>query len=254
MDSYSSSGLGTYYPYLSGSELKVDFTPNVGIAVTINTIQVAFGSTTSVGIGTYDMKHARLEGRSTSIASTSTPSPIIISEYPDIYDAAYFIVQVSDNTNNVHQISEVALIDDGTDVYITEYANVDTLSGLGTIGAQKTSSVVDLTFTPLPNIDVDVKVYLNALRYEDDEKDIIDFVNSEIQTDYGTYEGTDVDIKRAFNLTHKNDPIFERYFVGDSSSVVNVNSNTISIPNHFFVTGEEVRYINAGAGTTQQLE
>ena len=252
-DSYSSSGLGTYYPYLSGSELKVDFTPNVGIAVTINTIQVAFGSTTSVGIGTYDMKHARLEGRSTSIASTSTPSPIIISEYPDIYDAAYFIVQVSDNTNNVHQISEVALIDDGTDVYITEYANVDTLSGLGTIGAQKTSSVVDLTFTPLSNIDVDVKVYLNALRYEDDEKDIIGFVNSEIQTDYGTYEGTDVDIKRAFNLTHKNDPIFERYFAGDSSEVVNVNSNTISIPNHFFVTGEEVRYINAGAGTTQAI-
>ena len=253
LDSYSSSGLGTYYPYLSGSELKVDFTPNVGIAVTINTIQVAFGSTTSVGIGTYDMKHARLEGRSTSIASTSTPSPIIISEYPDIYDAAYFIVQVSDNTNNVHQISEVALIDDGTDVYITEYANVDTLSGLGTIGAQKTSSVVDLTFTPLPNIDVDVKVYLNALRYEDDEKDIIDFVNSEIQTDYGTYEGTDRDIKRAFDLTHKNAPIFEKYFAGDSSSVVNVNSDTISIPNHFFVTGEEVRYINAGAGTTQAI-
>jgi hypothetical protein len=252
-DSYSSSGLGTYYPYLSGSELKVDFTPNVGIAVTINTIQVAFGSTTSVGIGTYDMKHARLEGRSTSIASTSTPSPIIISKYPDIYDGAYFIIQVSDNTNNVHQISEVALIDDGTDVYITEYANVDTLSGLGTIGAQKTSSVVDLTFTPLPNIDVDVKVYLNALRYEDDEKDIIDFINSEIQTDYGTYEGTDVDIKRAFNLTHKNDPIFERYFAGDSSVVVNVTSNTISIPNHFFVTGEEVRYINAGAGTTQAI-
>lgn len=252
-DSYSSSGLGTYYPYLSGSELKVDFTPNVGIAVTINTIQVAFGNTTSVGIGTYDMKHARLEGRSTSIASTSTPSPIIISEYPDIYDGAYFIVQVSDNTNNVHQISEVALIDDGTDVYITEYANVDTLSGLGTIGAQKTSSVVDLTFTPLPNIDVDVKVYLNALRYEDDEKDIIDFINSEIQTDYGTYEGTDVDIKRAFNLTHKNDPIFERYFSGNSSEVVNVTSDTISIPNHFFVTGEEVRYINAGAGTTQAI-
>jgi hypothetical protein len=252
-DSYSSSGLGTYYPYLSGSELKVDFTPNVGIAVTISTIQVAFGSTTSVGIGTYDMKHARLEGRSTSIASTSTPSPIIISEYPDIYDAAYFIVQVSDNTNNVHQISEVALIDDVTDVYITEYANVDTLSGLGTIGAQKTSSVVDLTFTPLPNIDVDVKVYLNALRYEDDEKDIIDFINSEIQTDYGTYEGTDVDIKREFELTHKNDPIFERHFIGSASTVVNTTSNVISIPNHFFVTGEQVKYTHAGAGTTQAI-
>ena len=33
------------------------------------------------------------------------------------------------------------------------------------------------------------------------------------------------DIKRAFNLTHKNDPIFERYFEGDNSStIVDINS------------------------------
>jgi hypothetical protein len=48
------------------------------------------------------------------------------------------------------------------------------------------------------------------------------------------YEGTDRDIKRAFDLTHKNAPIFEKYFMQESSSsVVNVNSDTISIPNHF---------------------
>ena len=255
LNSYSSTGLGTYYPYLSGGQLKVDFTPNVQVTTTvnINAIQVAFASTTTVGVGTYDMKHARLEGRSTSIASTSTPTPISISSYPDIYDSAYFIVQISDNTNNNHQLSEVALIDDDTNVYVTEYGVINTLSGLGTIGAQRTSSIVELTFTPLANIDVDVKVYLNALRYEDDDKDVIDFLNSEIQTDYGTYEGTDVDIKRAFNLTHKNDPIFERYFIGSSSEVVNANSDTIFIPNHFFVTGEEVEYINAGTGTIQAI-
>ena len=252
-DSHSSSGLGTYYPYLSGSDLKIDFTPNVGSVVTVNTIQVLFANTTSVGIGTYDMKHARLEGRSTSIASTSTPSPSIISEYPDAYDSAYFIVQVSDNTNNIHQISEVALIDDGTDVYITEYANVNTFSGLGTIGAQRTSSAVDLIFTPLPNIGVDVKVYLNALRYQDDEKDILSFVNSEIQTVYGTYEGSERDIKRAFNLTHKNDPIFERYFEGYNSSIVDIENDFIIIPNHFFVSGELVKYSTGIVGTENSI-
>ena len=250
---YSNSGLGTYYPYISNSQLKVDFTPNVGIAMTVNTIQVAFASTTSVGVGTIDIKHARLEGRSTSIASTSIPLPIIISEYPDIFDSAYFIVQVSDNTNNIHQLSEIVLIDDDTSVYVTEYGNINTLSGLGTVGAQKTSSIVNLTFTPLPNVGVDVKVYLNALRSQDDEKDAIDFLNSEIQTNYGIYEGTDNDVKRAFNITHKNDPIFERYFVGSSSTIVNTISNIISIPNHFFVTGEQVRYIHAGVGTTQAI-
>jgi hypothetical protein len=251
---YSSSGLGTYYPYLSGSQLKVDFIPNIGVSTAIvNTIQVAFASTSTVGVGTYDIKHARLEGRSTSIASTPTPIPVNICEYPDTYSAAYFIVQVSDNTNNIHQLSEVALINDSTDVYITEYGKIDTMYSLGTIGSQKTSSIIDLTFTPLPNIDIDVKVYLNALRCQDDEKDSVSFFDSKIKTDCNIYEGTDVDIKRAFGLTHKNDPIFERYFVGSSSTIVNINSNIISIPNHFFVTGEEVRYINAGAGTSQAI-
>jgi hypothetical protein len=255
LTSYSSAGLGTYYPYLSGSQLKVDFTPSVGVNVTVNTIQVAFASTTTVGVGTYDMKHARLEGRSTSIASTSTPTPIGISSYPDIYDSAYFIVQVSDNTNNNHQLSEIALIDDDTNVYATEYGIINTLSGLGTIGAQRTSSVVELTFTPLPNIGVDVKVYLNALRCEDDDKDILDFLNSEIQTTCEDYEGTESSIKRAFNISHKNSPIFEKYFIGSASTVVNTTSDVIYLPNHFFVTGEKVKYSNstAGAGSTNAI-
>jgi hypothetical protein len=42
LDAYSSSGLGTYYPYISGSQLKVDFYPNTGIAVTFNTFQTTF--------------------------------------------------------------------------------------------------------------------------------------------------------------------------------------------------------------------
>jgi hypothetical protein len=254
LNSYSSSGLGTYYPYLSGSQLKVDFIPNIGVSTAIiNTIQVAFASTSTVGVGTYDIKHSRLEGRSTSIASTSTPIPVTISEYPDTYDGAYFIVQISDNTNNIHQLSEVSIINDNTNTYITEYGNINTMHSLGTIESQKTSSIIELTFTPLPNIDTDVKVYLNALRCQDDEKNSISFFDSKIKTNCNIYEGTDTDVKRAFDLTHKNDPIFERYFVGSSSTVVNVNSDIISIPNHFFVTGENVRYINAGEGTSQAI-
>ena len=255
LTSYSSTGFGTYYPYLSGSQLKVDFTPNVGIAVTVNvnTIQIAFATNTTVGVSTHDMTHARLEGRSTSIASTSTPTPVVIGEYPDVYDGGYFIVQASDNTNNIHQLSELTLVDDDNNVYATEYGIINTLSGLGTIGAQKTSPTMELTFTPLPNIDVDVKVYLNALRYDQINKDQIDLSNSKIQTNYGVYQGTDSDIRSNFQLTHKNDPIFERFFIGSASTIVNTISDIISIPNHFFVTGEEVRYVSAGAGTSQAI-
>ena len=278
-NSFSSSGLGTYYPYIVGSQLNVDFIPNVGIAATINTIKVLFSgfglnfesfSSSSItldstnytfdnsgdftiGIGTYQMKHALLEGRSVSIASSSAPVPIEVCQYDDFYDGSYLIVQVSDDVNNIHQISEVALIDNDTGVYITEYGNLNTLSGLGTIGAQKSSSLVSVTFTPLPDIDVNVKVYLNALRNQDDEKDVISFINSEIQTDNATYEGTERDIKRSFNLTHKNDQIFERYFEGDNSNIVSIASSTITIQNHFFVSGERIKYDNGGNGSDQSI-
>jgi hypothetical protein len=252
-DAFSNSGLGTYYPYISGSQLNVDFIPNVGVAATINTINVLFGSTSSVGVSTYEMNHASLQGRSVSIASTSTPVPTEICKYSDFYDGSYLIVQVSDNTNNTHQISEVALIDNDNDVYITEYGNLNTLSGLGTIGAYRSSPSVIITFTPLPNIDVNVKVYLNALRNQDEEKDAISFINSQIQTDHAPYVGTEIDIKRAFNLTHKNDPIFERYFAGDDTSIVSVASSTIAIKNHFFVSGELVKYDNVNEGSVQSI-
>ena len=79
-------------------------------------------------------------------------------------------------------------------------------------------------------------------------------VNSTIETGFAEYTGTNRDIKRAFTLTHNNDPIFERYFLGNDSSVVSVDGNTIRIPNHFFVSGEELKYHHAGVGNTQAIE
>jgi hypothetical protein len=258
-NAYSTPGLGTYHAYLSGSQLKLDFIPRVGVAATVNAIQIGFTTSTDVGVGTFNMKHASLEGRSTSIASTSTPTPVVISSYPNFYGGAYFIVQISDTTNNINQLSEIVAINNDTivgddTVYMNEYAYINTISsnnssGLGTIGISTTSTTIDLVFTPLPSIDINAKVYLNALRFQDDDRDIISFLNASIQTTYALYEGTDVDIKRAFNLTHKNSPIFERYFVGSASTIVNTTSNTISLPNHFFVTGEQVKYSNSNSIT-----
>ena len=259
INAYSTPGLGTYRAYLSGSQLKLDFIPRVGVAATVNAIQIGFTTSTNVGVGTFNMKHASLEGRSTNIPATPTPTPVVISSYPNFYGGAYFIVQISDTTNNIQQLSEIVAINNDTSVgddtvYMNEYAYINTIpsnnsSGLGTIGISTTSTTIDLVFTPLPSIDINAKVYLNALRFQDDDRDIINFLNASIQTTYALYEGTDVDIKRAFNLTHKNSPIFERYFVGSASTIVNTTSNTISLPNHFFVTGEQVKYSNSNSIT-----
>ena len=257
------SGFGTYHPYISGSNLIVDFIPNAGVAATINTIQVAISSEGISGIGTVDLKHARLEGRSTNISSSATPGIHTIGTYPDDYDAAYFVVQVSDTTNGRHQMSEVFVVDDyiasletgGT--YDTEFGVVETVTGLGTIGSRLVNSAgigtVELLFTPIANINANVKVYMNSLRIQDDSKDEISFNNATIRTGFGNYEGTERSIKRSFDLRHKNDPIFVKEFVGSASTIVSISANTIRLPNHFFVSGESVRYVHAGSGTTMAI-
>jgi hypothetical protein len=63
-----------------------------------------------------------------------------------------------------------------------------------------------------------------------------------VNSGYGFYEGTFFDVKRAFNLKSKGSLIFERYFDGNNVGVVSTSNNTIYIPNHFFVTGEEISY------------
>ena len=255
----SSSGYGTYYPYISGSQVKIDFIANAGIGTTtyINTISIGIADTSSSGIGTLEMKHALLKATTTSIASSISPTSNVILDYSGEYSAAYCLVQVTDITNNRHQMSEIIMIDDDVyaDPYITEFGNLETYAGLGTVGGSVTGigETTQLTFTPLPNIETQVKVYANILRIQDDSRDIVDLNNGTIETAYGTYTGTESDLKRAFNLTHKGNPIFERYFDGSDSSIVDVSENTIEIPGHFFVTGEKITYTNAGSGTTTSV-
>ena len=258
---YSSSGLGTYNPYFSGSNLIVDFIPNTGLAITCNTLHISIANTSYTGIGTFDMKYSLLEARTTSIASSTSPIATPVGQYVNInsdnfdYDCAHFLVQVSDPINNHHQLSEVIVLHNSTDTFITEFANIETASGLGTVGVSRTDTYTKITFTPNPNIEVQVKSFMNALQIADEASDIteIDLTNSSVVTDSNTYEGTERSIKKDFNLQHKTDDIFRRNFDGSDSQIVNILNNTITIPNHFLVTGEEVVYSHAGAGSTQAI-
>mgnify|MGYP002477989577 FL=1 len=258
---YSSSGLGTYNPYFSGSNLIVDFIPNTGLAVTCNTLHISIANTSYTGIGTFDMKYSLLEARTTSIASSTSPIATPVGQYVNInsdnfdYDCAHFLVQASDTVNNHHQLSEVLVFHNSTDTFITEFANIETASGLGTVGVSRTDTYTKITFTPNPNIEVQVKSFMNALQIADEASDItkIDLTNSSIITDSNTYEGTERSIKKDFNIQHKNDDIFRRNFDGSDSQIVNILNNTITIPNHFLVTGEEVVYSHPGAGSTQAI-
>ena len=257
--SSSTSGLGTYIPYIDGSTIKIDFKPDspLGVGVTINTFIVSIASSvsSSTGIGTEEINTGYISSGIASISASGSPSEVVITEYPNNNSCAYYIVSVEDTTNQRYQMSEVLVVDDGVEASITEYGILSTDSSLGVVGAAVSTNGTQITFTPEPGIDVQVRVFQNALSLRNDliDKNSINFVNAEIKGNFGTYTGTENSVKRSFNLTHKQRPIFVRYFDAEDSTIVSTASSSITIPEHFFVTGERVVYSNAGSGTTQSI-
>ena len=57
-----------------------------------------------------------------------------------------------------------------------------------------------------------------------------------------TITDTQLDPQTEFELKHNDIPIFRKEFIGNDSEIVNVQFNTIEIPNHYFETGELLEY------------
>ena len=263
----STPGFGTYHPYIDGSNIKVDFIPNVSVASSVNTVVVAISSE-GVGVGSFGFNHAEIGALPTSIAASGSPTENAIAEYTNgTYNGAYFVVQVSDPDNNHHQVSELMLIDQGPDfttTFLTEFGNLTStgapLTGLGTFGATVSGDVVRLTFTPNSGINAEVRTFYNYMKYADNDDATVelDFTNAYLDTQYGDYSGTDSDIMRAFRLQYGGYDIFERYIDSTDEDVIGSSAglevpNAITIPNHFFVSGEKLTYSNPGTGTTQSI-
>jgi hypothetical protein len=258
LSSYSTSGIGTYYAYYSGSDINIDLIPNntTPVQYNINSIRISIASTFSVGIGTEIFNNSKITSHYTNISSSPSPGITTISTYNSAYNGSYCIVSVEDLTNNQHQVSELIFIDDDSEVYLSEFGILQTNSSIGSIGATITpSGDVNLTFTPNENIDVQVRVYQNSIgvanvSISDRE---INFTNSLIRSEYAFYVGSETDVKREFYLTHKEKPIFERYFDGSDTNIVDIINDYIIIPGHFFTNGEKIEYKCTGEGTVQSI-
>ena len=275
LDAYSTgSNIGTFGASISGSDIRVTYTPIAGLTTaSVNTITVGLTSEGYTGIGTYELTNSSIEAKSTTIPSTSSPVAVGIASYSDTYDAAYCFVQVSDTTNGRYEVSEVLIIDDYNDedpesVQLVEYGNTQVGSGafvgLGTISARRAgdgSNYTEVTFTPDAGANIEVKTYMNAMRPETNDSPSpggrvvggegkIDFGNASIENSDSIYTGTQNSVKRQFNLQHKSLDVFRRIVDGSSTASVDISNNTITIPDHFFVTGEEIVYeTSSGVGT-----
>jgi len=254
IDAFGGTGLGTYGASLSGSDIIVKYTPNSGVTTTyVNALSIGISSESYVGVGTQGYTHGNLIAQGVGIASSSSPSAVQIGHYGRStatgVDGAYGILMVSDTTNNITQMSEFVIADDDTDIYLTEYGVVDSeggtsASGLGTLGATRASSETRLNFTPNADIDVHVKTFINALSVDElrTEPGSKDLTCSELISEFSTYTGTLSSVKRDFELKHRTKEIFKRNFDGTDANVVNITDNTINLPDHFFVSGQELTY------------
>ena len=164
-----------------------------------STESVGVGSTV-IGSGTENI--GSLQSFYTSIGSTSSPGIHTIATYTcggeNDYQAAYYIVSIEDTTNDQYQLSEIIVLNDNSESYITEYGTLTTGSGIGTIGALMTATETYLQYTPPASVDTQVRVYQHAVQLVEVDNTLdneIDLNNASITAGFGFYEGTAKDVR-----------------------------------------------------------
>ena len=250
-------GFGTFNAYIDGSQVKVDFIPNVAVALTANANVVSIANSDATGVSSVRLDVADITSHYASIAASGSPTAVNVASYHDPIQTSYNLVSVEDLTNNEYEMFEAILLtgikDEVDDVFV-EFANMSTGAGLGTVG-MSTDGGTHLTFTPEPNIDVEVRTYSMGLLIYDANllPTGIGFTNTELITHTREYRGTRLDLVTEFGLKHDGLEIFRRSFDGGSTSIVDLTGNFVRIPEHFFVTGEKVTYQYSGEGTTNAI-
>ena len=253
--SYSSTGFGTFGSKLSGGNIILEYTPNVGTAVTTNTSIVAI-SDSATGISSLTFQESRLNSGFKNIASSGSPSANTILQFEEPYSTGYYVVSVKDTTNSQYEMFEVCVIASESNHGFVEFANVRTGNSIGQIGFTTTGKYRNLTYTPNASTAVQVRTFgIEQKIYDADISAPInlDLNNVDIKSDTGLYRGTKLDLKTAFDLKHDGLPIFQRQFAGNTATTFDFDQNTLFLKEHFFVTGENVTYSYAGNETEQAI-
>jgi len=245
------TGFGTYDVSVVGQNIVVDFIPSVSAALSCTGSVVAIATATANnGISSLAFRTAEVSSFSTSITSSATPGITTFATFTDPQSAGYFFVSVEDTTNNEYELVEVAAIDTQFNKEgFTEYGEIVTSSGLGTIGINTSGTGTNLVFTPLANIDVEIRAFgITLMTYDNNTRfEVLDLENTKLISTHGDYTGTEYDKNTSFPLDHNDLPIFHRYFEGNDSSVVDITNNRVNINDHYFVTGEKVTYSYEGS-------
>ncbi len=247
----SAIGFGTYFTYIENDKVFIDFIPSIEIEdddeIDFNISLVSIANTNFSVEGIKNIRNVSLVSKKTFIPKTQDPNEIsatVVGLHGFQYQASYYVAQCTDLINNQTQISEIVVINSRTQSYLIEYGVLFTKDRIGSFSSLKTLDT-ELFFTPIENSDIEVTLFQVKISsfVEFPDSDILDLDNFELESGLSR-SGIDGDFVLDFNLSHKQIPIFERLFNGSNSTIVNLTENTIFLPNHFFTTGEKVKYIS----------
>ena len=241
-------GLGTFHAYISGSNIIVDFIPNASTASTYFANSVISGITTNAysGIGTITAGDTEIQTNVVSIATSATPSPVAIGSFPvTSTSTGYYLMSIEDVTNQNYKISEIiahANLTNNTSYYM-EYGIVESSSVVGIITSYLTDNTLLLYFTPDANTEYNIKSIQHEFIPSPDPGSYSLSTSNAIQNSFKLYDSSFNSNSLSFDLEHNGLNIFVRSFDSDDSDIVNISDDTITIPNHFYSTGEELEYI-----------
>ena len=253
VNNFSSNFIGTFTSNLNSGVLSIDFQNTGSNRATLRSRAVGFG-TTALGQGTYRFKDsAQISGNERTVNLVSTFKRVsgtstIVGIDSNKFSAIKSIVKVAaGSTVSMHQ---VLAVHDGTDTSIVHYPfiSIGSTSGIGTFISNYANNKFNVRFNPDTGFsDVEVSAY-SELIYTD-----LDLFNTPPDLTYGRVsESVSIGLynavngnrsnKTEFELTHNGVPIFAKTFSPSDASIVNPVTGVFTIPDHFFNTGEKLKY------------
>lgn len=239
------SGFGTFGVSFSNQTPELIFYSNIQEELKYNLICISIFNENFTGTNANQIRFADIKSNNINISSSNIPTQQVITSYDSQYNFGYFVVQITDKTNNEIQLSEIILLNNDIECSMIQYGDVYTLNTLGTFDCTS-YPVTELLFTPNPDIDVGITLLHHTVSTIPllSVPSSLDFNNFVINAGFSKYnDSSSANLKKSFELTHKNIPIFKRRFDGSSTqSGIDLDKNLIYIPNHFFKSGEKIQY------------